>query len=506
MVDAIERFDGTREKFIGDAVFAVFGWPVAHDDDALRADPLRARDPGRARPPRGSVGRGRSRSGSGSRPARSSPRRASVPGRPGLVADRADGHDRDPDPGLAEPGEILLDEATSGPPASASTSRISASASSAASAGRSGSAGCSARPGSSRGSRPTAGSSAGSAERALLRGVARPTCATDRPRRDASSSTATPGSASRGSWPDLEAEARRAGLAWTWVDNVSYGAAEPYRFARSLAQIDRRRARRPTPGSFARRLLFTDDVDPDDGAPLGRAHRRDRPRRGVLRLGGRGGPRPARSGRGRAATCARVAGRATSSACSSSTARGCSSSTTSTGSTRRAPASSRSSSASRRRLPLVVLVASRPGRACPPGPTTRRPSDRARRASTRPRPASSRGRVAGAAVDADDVHRLHARTGGNPLFVGETVRAIVDEGAITERRPARDRTGRGAPTVPVTLRALLGSRIDAPVGRGADRPPGRLGHRDDVPRADRRGRPRRARRRRRSTSGSRRRR
>ena len=37
MVEAIEAFDGTREKFIGDAVFAVFGWPNGHDDDALRA-------------------------------------------------------------------------------------------------------------------------------------------------------------------------------------------------------------------------------------------------------------------------------------------------------------------------------------------------------------------------------------------------------------------------------------------------------------------------------------
>ncbi|HKV67532.1 MAG TPA: adenylate/guanylate cyclase domain-containing protein, partial [Gaiellales bacterium] len=37
MSAAIERHGGTVEKFIGDAVMAVFGLPQAHEDDALRA-------------------------------------------------------------------------------------------------------------------------------------------------------------------------------------------------------------------------------------------------------------------------------------------------------------------------------------------------------------------------------------------------------------------------------------------------------------------------------------
>ena len=50
MQEALARHGGTVEKFIGDAVMAVFGLPVRHEDDAIRACAPQRRCRRRCRP------------------------------------------------------------------------------------------------------------------------------------------------------------------------------------------------------------------------------------------------------------------------------------------------------------------------------------------------------------------------------------------------------------------------------------------------------------------------
>jgi predicted ATPase len=69
--------------------------------------------------------------------------------------------------------------------------------------------------------------------------------------------------------------------------------------------------------------------------------------------------------------------------------------------------------------------------------------------------------VARAAVDADGARNIHERTGGNPLFVGETVRAFLEDGTLQLRDGRAALTGSGGSRLPITLRAVLGARIDA---------------------------------------------
>lgn len=455
MGDAIERLDGTREKFIGDAVFAVFGWPRAHDDDAVRAalaaleiramllepddggEPLEVRI-GLATGEVVAAARG---DGTGD---------LAVTGEAITTAARIQA--------LARPGEILLDEATvrGGRERLAVDDRGSVVLRGQSSVvrlfsltGQSGLAGPTARRATPENPLVGRASERGRVRRALRR-------ASKSGRGAVVLVTGDAGMGKSRLVADLEDEARGLGYAWTWTESVSYGRGEPYRFARLFAQaiadehgVDS--------GSHARDLLFTPSTD---DATLRRyggaiaAVARDAAFSGWEEEAVLVPDDPSET----AAILAEVATKYVDR-------------TMETDGPRVVVLDDLhwldSSSVAMVELlvltaahrPLVILATTRPGFV--PSWAALEHVERIDLDGLAPaETAQLATMVARAALDAGDARRIHERTQGNPLFIGETVRASIEDGSLELRDGRMTLVEPGAPRLPLTLRAVLGARLD----------------------------------------------
>ena len=454
MAEAVHRYEGTVEKFIGDAVFAVFGFPRAHDDDALRAALCAAaiRD-GLAELSRGGevlqvrigIATGEvvaaERSGAGGSD-------VSLTGPAIVNAARIQD--------LARPGDILLDEAT----VRAARDRLDVE-----------DRGYELLRGQSRPVRlyslrgdasvlrpwgPPRGRIVGRAtERRVLRDAL-----TDAARTGRGHVVVVAGDAGVGKsrlLADLELDARAAGFAWTWTENVSYGTGEPYRFIRHFAQVIADEHATDS-GAFARRLLFTDELAPDQARRFAgaiAAVARDAAFSGWEAEAALAPTEPAEVVSAVLEVSLQYSRRLSAELGPRVVV---------VDDVHWADQSSRPMIDQLVReaptLRFLVLIGTRPGR----------------------RPAWSRyphvtwlelsglgpdetdqlaGELAGSPLHPGDSARLHERTEGNPLFIGEILRASLEDGgfAIGGRLSLDDGVAGGR--VPLTLRSLLGARIDA---------------------------------------------
>jgi adenylate cyclase len=456
MAAAVERLEGTREKFIGDALFAVFGWPRAHDDDAVRAS-LAAL----------AIRTGLQDLGMGGEP---------MDVRIGLatgevVAAAAGARDGDLRltgeaittaariQSMARPGEILLDDATR----QAARGRLATE-----------SRGAVVLRGQStavelHALRGEAGMSAWLPYRAASPGplvgreeeLATIAAALERTQRTGRGVTLViEGEAGMGKsrlLTAVEAAARDVGFAWTWTENVSYGRGEPYRWARLFAQViaDEHGV---DSGSLVRRFVFTDHLAPETARRFGgaiAAIARDAAFSGWEAESADVPADPAEV----TVTLAEVAARYVDRLFESTGPRVIviddlhwldpSSVGLVDLVVERAAGH-----------PVLILAATRPGPL--PGWAMRDSTARVRlHGLAEPDTARLATLVARAAVDAEGIRSIHERTGGNPLFVGETVRAFLQDGTLQWRDGRVAMIGSGGSRIPVTLRAVLGARIDA---------------------------------------------
>ncbi len=455
MGDAIERLGGTREKFIGDAVFAVFGWPQAHDDDPvraalaaleIRATLLEPEDGGEPLEVRiglatGEVVAAARGDASGDQ---------AVTGEAITTAARIQG--------LARPGEILLDEAT----VRGARDRLSVEdRGSVVLRGQSlvvnlfslsGQSGLT-DPGSRRPTRDTPlvgrATELAHVRRALKRAR----------RSGRGAVVLVTGEAGMGKSrlvADVENEARALGFAWTWTESVSYGRGEPYRFGRQFAQLlaDEHGI---DSGSYARKLLFTPGTDE---AALRRyggaiaAVARDAAFSGWEADAVNVPDDPLET----ATILTEVAAAYVQRMLETDGRRVVVLDdlhwldTSSTGMVEQLVATAAVQ-------PLVILATTRPGTV--PSWAALDHVERIKLDGLAPAETAQLATiVARAALDAGDARRIHERTQGNPLFIGETVRASIEDGSLELRDGRMVLIEPSAPRLPLTLRAVLGARLD----------------------------------------------
>ncbi len=457
MAESIERLGGTREKFIGDAVFAVFGWPEAHDDDAVRAALAALSIRASLLEPRDGAEPLEVRIGIATGEVVTADRAPSGNGDLGLTGEAITTAARIQ--ALARPGEILVDGRTR----DAARGRLALDGRGAVVLrGQS-------TPVELHALLGEAGLSAWTSHRAVPPG---PLVGRDRERsilvealqrclRTGHGETVlVVGEAGEGKsrlLAALESTARRLGFAWAWTENVSYARGEPYRWARLFAQTAADEHHVDS-GTFIRQLLFSDDLDPATAQRYGgaiAAIARDAAFSGWEAEAAFMPGDPAEV----ASTLFELAYQYLERLLSTTGPR-----VVVIDDLHWLDPSSIAIVEllvdATERYPLVVLAGSRPG----PLPVWADRSSVQRlelHGLSEPETARLATLVARAALDAEGARSIHERTAGNPLFITETVRAFLEDGTLTWRDGRVAMATDAAPTVPVTLRAVLGARIDA---------------------------------------------
>jgi adenylate cyclase len=453
------KFGGSLEKFIGDALLAVFGAPTAHDDDALRAclcglemeAALRCLGEGRPDPLEVRIGIATGEVVAALREVAGS-RSIALTGGPMTTAARLQQ--------LAKPAEILIDEVTR----SAAEPRIgSERAGERLLRGQSKPVAVHRLRGVNRIVRPNCRSGVPligrDRERARLAAVLRATAAGG-----PGGAVLLRGEAGIGKsrlLAEMEDEARAAGLAWAWIDNAPYGIDSPYRAVRGLVEwlADEKGVKA---GVLARQVLFGPDLDEATGRSMARAVAALARDSEISLLPEEGWEPaaealsdPAEVQAGLRLVAHRWINRMVAEQPRCIVIDDC----------HWVDPSSRllvgEMIGMTAELPLVVLAGSRP-EAVPDwadlpdvevidlgglDEVATRELGRA---------------VGGADLEPDSARWLYRRTAGNPLFLGEIMRTLKEGGQL-ERVEGRLRIDDDAAqrSLPVSLRALLGARIDA---------------------------------------------